>query len=212
VRKDLHKVVTERPRSGSPIGPLRKFLRAQIGRPWDAVHRDLSKTLSKRTLSGRHSWSHIAREVTEDCELRPDGRVYPKAGSGRTRAALPVTGLYVHPETGLLCAARRRAAPGMKAFRAALAAFFYRSWGLPVADADLQRFRIDGQTLWEKREHAWFIHRYEAVPDRVARKPLAPGRKEFAFLEPAHLERVRTKQASRKEVQAARQILERQPF
>jgi hypothetical protein len=84
------------------LGPLKKFLRKQVGRPWDTVYSELSATLDKRSISGLHIWDHVWQFVERHCE-EIDGQVYRKASIWRWH--LPrgtVTGLYVHPRTGLL--------------------------------------------------------------------------------------------------------------
>jgi hypothetical protein len=143
MRKDMSKVVTERPRRGHAnksnktgrkltsaefekddvgparapvsrfrqygsdakdfsdlIGPLRRSLRKNVGRPWNKVKSELSKTLDRTSMSGRHIWSHIEWEVSEDCFMGEDEKVYARRRWGSPKVA---TDLYVHPITGLLC-------------------------------------------------------------------------------------------------------------
>jgi hypothetical protein len=91
------------------LGPLRKYLRKQVGRPWDKVYSELSQTLDKRSLTGLHIWDHIKSEVNTHTRLAPDGKtVYPKATRFSYADDYPVDGLYVHPTTGLLRYAPRR--------------------------------------------------------------------------------------------------------
>lgn len=83
------------------LEPLRRYLRKQVGRPWDAVYRDLSAVLDRRTMTGRHVWTHINSEVAQDCYVANNGGIYQIArGVG---AALVLRELYVHPLTRLLC-------------------------------------------------------------------------------------------------------------
>lgn len=86
------------------IGPLKKFLRAQVGRPWNKINSEISKTLDKRSMAGRHILEHVGWEVAKNCELRADGKIYDLSRSTHAHLYL-VTGLYVHPRTGLLCLA-----------------------------------------------------------------------------------------------------------
>lgn len=84
------------------LGPLRGYLRKQVGRPWDKVYSELSARLDKRSLTGIHIWDHIKSEVEMHAFLGDDGKtVYrqPRYGIG----LVPVYGLYVHPRTRLLC-------------------------------------------------------------------------------------------------------------
>jgi hypothetical protein len=84
------------------LGPLRRYLRRQVGRPWDKVWSEITRTLDNRSLSGRHIINHILWDVEQHTRLGGDGRVY----SGRW-SQLPVRGLYVHPRTRLLCDTRK---------------------------------------------------------------------------------------------------------
>lgn len=70
------------------IGPLRRYLRKQIGRPWNKVHAELAKHLDRRSMTGLHIWQHVDSEVERDVHMHN---------------GVPFTnGLYVHPRTGVL--------------------------------------------------------------------------------------------------------------
>lgn len=81
------------------LGPLSGFLRKNVGRPWDKVYSELSAGLDKRKTTGMHIFQHVKDMVATDCYCGPDGRVYHLQWSQERE----VTGLYVHPRTGLLC-------------------------------------------------------------------------------------------------------------
>ena len=85
---------------GNRLGPLRRFLRANIGRPWNKINSEIFKHISHRTVSGRRLLEHIGWEVQKNCSIGSDGVIYQQPRYGR---ALPVSGLYVHPINGLLC-------------------------------------------------------------------------------------------------------------
>src|SRR5579872_2309186 len=36
------------------LGPLRRYLHAQVGRPWDKVWSEITETLDNRSLTGQH--------------------------------------------------------------------------------------------------------------------------------------------------------------
>jgi hypothetical protein len=126
------------------LGPLRGYLKKQVGRPWDKVYSELSQHLDKRSISGQHIWDHVWLEVQRHCYLL-DGQVMetPKY-SGTPRQ---VSGLYIHPSTGLLCYKQER-----------------RRWRYrPKKDPDL--IQLD-EPLTELRrmEGIWYHMTYEAVP------------------------------------------------
>ncbi|HEY3886143.1 MAG TPA: hypothetical protein VGL62_13085 [Vicinamibacterales bacterium] len=81
------------------LGPLRGYLRKQVGRPWDKVWSEIATTLDSRSLTGQHIFDHLRWEVELDAWLGDDGRLYQKRRWGTIEL---VTGLYVHPRAGLL--------------------------------------------------------------------------------------------------------------
>ncbi len=95
------------------LGPLQRFLRSNVGRPWDAVHSEMSEHLDNRKTTGRHIFEHVEDEVAVNC-YEEGGVVYGyNSRGGRPR---PVEGLYVHPQTKALCWAQnsRRRKPKEK--------------------------------------------------------------------------------------------------
>lgn len=93
------------------LGPLRGYLRKQVGRHWDDVYSELSQTLDKRSLTGIHIWDHVRTEVQQHCWMGVSGTIYSdtKYGSTRYSPTCEVSGLYVHPLTRRLCWSDRRA-------------------------------------------------------------------------------------------------------
>lgn len=83
------------------IGPLKKFLRRQIGRHWDKVYSELSQSLDKRSLTGQHIWTHVWLEVEKDCMIDPDGKIFCREAHYGWRREIKRS-LYVHPKTGIL--------------------------------------------------------------------------------------------------------------
>lgn len=45
------------------LGPLKKFLTSQVGRPWTAVHSELSRVLPRNSRMNLHVWQHIEAYV-----------------------------------------------------------------------------------------------------------------------------------------------------
>lgn len=78
------------------ISPLRRWLRAQVGRPWDKVWSELVGGVDSRTLMGGHLLEHASWEVEQHCRIDTATR------SPRDLRGNAVTGLYVDPRTGLL--------------------------------------------------------------------------------------------------------------
>jgi hypothetical protein len=96
---------------------LRRWLRAQVGRPWDDVWSDICQRFDNRSYKGRdirrevndhrRRWSN---EVETRCYVSVDGQVR------NTCDYALVEGLYVHPDTGILCY-RQESRPYGKAAR-----------------------------------------------------------------------------------------------
>ena len=83
------------------LGPLRRYLRSNVGRPWDKVYSEMKQHLDNRKTTGRHIFEHVEREVVLDCFETEDRKVYERSRFGGR--VFPVTGFYVHPRTRLLC-------------------------------------------------------------------------------------------------------------
>lgn len=46
------------------LGPVKSWLEAQVGRPWDKVFSEVTKTFDRRSTAGRHVIEHIEGFVT----------------------------------------------------------------------------------------------------------------------------------------------------
>lgn len=81
------------------LGPLRRYLQSQVGRPWNKVHSEISQHLRLDSAVQSHVLDHlddyVARHVDEI-----DGELYSRGGY---RIGHPLHSLfYVCPRTGLL--------------------------------------------------------------------------------------------------------------
>ncbi|MCQ4165795.1 hypothetical protein [Tahibacter harae] len=83
------------------LSPLRRWLRHQVGRPWDKVWSELCGGIDSRSVVGQHLLEHVRREVAVDCAYDPvRRRVVTKE---QRRGHDLVDGLYVDPRHCLLC-------------------------------------------------------------------------------------------------------------
>ena len=87
------------------LGPLRRFLRKNVGRPWEDVYSEMKQTLDSRKVTGQHIFDHVKWEVELHPVIGEDGKIYESYPHYRERQLLH--GLYVDPRTGLLCRAER---------------------------------------------------------------------------------------------------------
>jgi len=190
------------------LGPLRRYLRKQVGRPWDKVWSEITRNLDSRSLTGQHIFNHIRWDVEQHAWTGPDGRLY----HSRRSSPAPIGGLYVDPTTRLLRYAREswrghRGGPFVQA-RAAL-----RTFGIDASTAgDIRRYRVDDARVWEHRECGWFIHTYRFVPEQLLRVVTRGDGREVRIHSLPRYERAATKQASKKEIREAREMLERDPL
>lgn len=138
MRRDMDKVLCERPRGGMRIkrrsryrgplelapsfestsrhrggtkwlgehlGPLRRWLRSQAGRPWDAVYGELRSRISPNNAVQMHIWQHaehyVARRVVmvDGHPCRPPGEPWGTELRPLYHRWCPV---YVCPKTGIL--------------------------------------------------------------------------------------------------------------
>jgi hypothetical protein len=188
------------------LGPLRRYLRKQVGRPWDKVWSEITRTLDNRSLSGQHIFDHIRWEVEQNVQVR-DGRLYRGRGFD-----LPVDGLYVDPATRLLRHAPRASA-GLRWPTFSKALTKLRKFGIQVETAaDIRQYRVEGTRVWQRRDGGWFVHDYRHVPRQVDHVVTRSDGRAVAVYREAHYARVATRQAGKKEIQQARALLDRDPL
>src|SRR5262249_13920171 len=82
------------------LAPLRRYLESNVGRPWSKVYAEIRATLDSRKATGLHILQHLRDFVAVDTWL--DGRTVMVWGTRWLMPTEPVTGLYVHPVSGLL--------------------------------------------------------------------------------------------------------------
>jgi hypothetical protein len=121
------------------LNPLERFLRSNLGRPWDKVNSELCAGLDKRKTTGLHIFQHLKHMVKTDCCFGEDGQLY-SFSYGR---GYPIWGFYVHPRTGLLREMRR---PSKRERNREL-----------MADLDsVTRLFLDNNVGYQKHEGIWY--------------------------------------------------------
>lgn len=83
------------------LGPMRRFLRSNVGRPWNKVHQDLCEHVSFDDAVQGHVLSHIFDYVHLHVEVKDSATVYSRTG-WRTQRKLDENAMYVCPKSGLL--------------------------------------------------------------------------------------------------------------
>lgn len=90
------------------LGPLRRWLRSKVGKHWDDVYGEMCKLVDTTTLSGKHILSHVWGYVERDVVII-DGVPYRTISWRNGWFQLGYWGeqLYIHPDTGILCLAKK---------------------------------------------------------------------------------------------------------
>src|SRR5215468_1488058 len=189
MRKDMSKVVIERPRSGHSLpgyktrlrirhydpekdyedlpkrvsgsrskyvragetkyfsdflSPLRRFLRTNVGRPWDKVYSEMKESLDDRKATGRHVFEHVDIEVETHPLIGDDGKLYKSRYSGRLQ---PVYEFYIDPRTGLLCWSDEKP--------------WWRNRGKSKGDGQgVNYVRLSANTCYVKMNGIWYFIEY----------------------------------------------------
>lgn len=82
------------------VGPLRRYLEGQVGRPWNDVWSEISKQIDPSSTTGRHLrvhvWGFVEREV-----ILIDG-VPHRSRTSYLGRRYEIDGLYICPESGRL--------------------------------------------------------------------------------------------------------------
>jgi hypothetical protein len=86
------------------LGPLRRFIDSNVGRPWNKVYAEISKQVDSGNVVQKHILTHLFQYVVLDVELI-DGEPYRKARNRYVYHNTPLRGpnqWYVCPKSGLL--------------------------------------------------------------------------------------------------------------
>jgi hypothetical protein len=130
------------------LAPLRRYLRAQLGRPWNKVFSEICSGIDRRNTVQQHIHQHIRDFIAVDVEVR-NGRLVDLAeslGFLRMDGGLSQE-LYVDPRTGLIrlnrhYRSRRRRAAELRKCEA--------------AEITARRRTMDEHTLLLLVEGIWF--------------------------------------------------------
>ncbi len=145
------------------LGPMRRYLRSQVGRPWNSIHRELCEHISFDNAVQKHVLTHIGQFVRrnviccEDRLIRLDdyGREWPLCAGE----------MYVCPITGLLRIAKpskRRSQPQhLSRFGSARGAVCLCRDGTWYS-VRLQPLPLDGSRRWD----VW-LNRFVSLEDKA---------------------------------------------
>lgn len=107
------------------LGPLKRWLQSQVGRPWNDVYSEACAVIKPDSIIRAHVKTHLLQFVERNTFMR-DGRVCVLDTGYRSRGEIPVTELrygwsrfFVHPESGLLCPIPQKSLKELRAERRA---------------------------------------------------------------------------------------------
>lgn len=91
---------TQKSAGNGRLQPLKRFLRSQIGQPWNRIWSDARHLFDARSRTQHLFLELLRREVERNCFVGEDGMIYEgRLFDGRHPK---VSGFYVHPATGTL--------------------------------------------------------------------------------------------------------------
>jgi len=129
------------------LGPMRRFLRSQAGRPWNKVHQELCEFVSFDNVVQKHVLTHVYDYVQRVAVIK-NGCVYHGEDFRRGSELAPGQ-MYVCPRTGILRTVRRsRSRPPLrKVMGNGLTQFLFRDnsrW-----EVQLRPRPKDPESLWD---------------------------------------------------------------
>jgi hypothetical protein len=91
---------------GENLGPLRRWLLSQAGRPWDAVHGELRARIHPGNAVQLHIWQHAQHYVAQRVEIVNGKPCHAIGAHWSSGPGTPVNArrcpVYVCPTTGIL--------------------------------------------------------------------------------------------------------------
>jgi hypothetical protein len=122
------------------LAPLHRFLRSNVGRPWNKVYSEVCQRINRNSAVQFHVWQHLIQDVCTDPYVI-DGSV----GRGRWRTWFLY---YVEPKTGLLRENKRR----------------WKRSGSVVTGDQAQVIRIDSSHECRQLDGIWYELNLEPLP------------------------------------------------
>jgi hypothetical protein len=89
------------------LAPLRRYLAAQVGRPWDAVYSEIRANVDVGNAVQYHILQHLYQYIAVQTRREADGRISCQGFWGGFRL-ITEGELYVCPHSGLIRRVRRR--------------------------------------------------------------------------------------------------------
>jgi hypothetical protein len=140
------------------LGPLKRWLQSQVGRPWNDVYSEACAVIKPDSIVRAHIKTHLL-EFVERHTFMHEGKVCVLDTGYLGRGVIPVTGrrygrsrFFVHPESGLLCVISQKSRNAWRAEERARRAEHFR-W-------------LDDNVALKQIGGIWFLCRFRTVPPR----------------------------------------------
>jgi len=139
------------------LAPLRRYLHAQIGRPWDNVFCEICAGIDRRNTVQQHIHQHIRDFIAIDVDVR-EGQLIDLATRWGFRGRGPgiSQGLYVDPRTGLI-----RPNKNYRPWRRSIAEHRRRE----QAEVAARRRKVDERTYLLLLNEIWFSVEVDVLPE-----------------------------------------------
>ena len=158
---------------------LRRYLLAQIGRPWNNVFSEICAGIDGRITVQQCIHQHIHEFIAVDVEVR-DGRLIDVAnGAGFLRRGLGISQeLYVDPRTGLICLNRHYRSSRQDAAENGMR---------ETAEIATHRRTVDERTLLLRVEGMWYRVELGVLPkERIVASVVDSTLRRRMFAEPRY--------------------------
>jgi hypothetical protein len=148
------------------LNPLQRYLRSQVGRPWDKVYSEIAGTIDRRNTVQQHVYQHLHQFVAVKVAWK-DGQLVDLGAYSGVKEVLQE--LYVDPRTGLLRVNKS-----------------YRTWGQRSrerareyeAEVHARRRIVDKVTELHLIEGEWYEIRFAPLPPGEWTNVVVRGRTE----------------------------------
>jgi hypothetical protein len=149
------------------LAPLRRYLHAQIGRPWNKVFSEICAGIDRRNTVQQHIHQHIGDFIAIDVDIH-NGRLVDLAADRRflwSNSGISQA-LFVDPRTGLIRPNKN-----------------YRSWRHSEAqrrqreqlEIAARRRVVDERTMLLLLDEVWFRVEVDVLPDEYSTKRVVEG-------------------------------------
>jgi hypothetical protein len=163
-REGIKAVHSHRKWFNEHLGPLRRYLDSQVGRPWDKVYAEVCQRINRDSAVQLHIWQHLVQFVCTDPHVI--------SGDVRRWGGRRWFAFYVDPKSRLL-----RENPEH---------FRWRSLR-PRPKPPCDRIRIDDTREYRLMEGLWYELTFAPIPEQMYGIYDAVLKKGYPALTPTHL-------------------------